>query len=146
MLFMKNCKHCGQDFKVVAQDQAFYDQVSPVFAGKKVAIPEPTHCPDCRQQRRLALLNELNLYSGSCTKCNKRTLTQYEPSSPFTYYCRECWHSDTWDPKDYGRDFDFNRPFFEQFFELKKAVPAQALSLQGTLINSEYIHLGCIVC
>ena len=35
----------------------------------------------------------------------------------------EDWNSDSWNPLDYGQDFDFKRPFFEQFKELRDRVP-----------------------
>ncbi|MBU0578172.1 hypothetical protein KJ742_05080 [Patescibacteria group bacterium] len=137
---MKNCKQCNVGFEVTDQDRKFYEMVSPEFNGKKYLIPEPTLCPDCRQQRRLSFCNERHLYSGECGMCKKRTLTEQPPHNNQPIYCRECWHSDKWNPIDYGRDFDFSRPFFEQLLELKKSVPTLALNTQGTIQNSEYIH------
>ncbi len=131
---------CKQSFEVTDDDLAFYDQVSPVFGGKKYAIPPPTLCPDCRQQRRLSFCNEFNLSPGSCALCKKRTLSQFSPKSLVPYYCRECWHSDKWDAHTYGRAVDFSRPFFEQLHELKLRVPSLALDVQGELQNCDYIH------
>ncbi|MDD5469875.1 MAG: hypothetical protein PHO92_03730 [Candidatus Peribacteraceae bacterium] len=131
---------CKQSFEVTDDDLAFYDQVSPVFAGKKYSLPPPSLCPDCRQQRRLSFCNEFNLYPGTCDLCKKRTLTQFPSKSGIPYYCRECWHSDQWNALSYGRDFDFNRPFFEQLSELKRSVPSLALDVQGELQNCDYIH------
>ncbi|MDD5026624.1 MAG: hypothetical protein PHH13_04615 [Candidatus Peribacteraceae bacterium] len=136
----RTCEQCGQSFDVTQDDLAFYDQVSPVFAGKKYALPPPTLCPDCRQQRRLSFCNEFNLSPGTCGLCGKRTLTQFSPKSPVLYYCRECWHSDRWDALSYGRDVDFNRPFFDQLRELKMRVPSLALDVQGELQNCDYVH------
>lgn len=137
---MLACTHCQASFEVVPEDLAFYDSISPSFGGQKYLIPPPTHCPDCRQQRRLASCNERFLYPGECGLCHQKTLTQFAPTSGQPYYCRECWHGDGWDPRSYGQDFDFSRPFFDQFFELQKRVPAQALHTDGTCINSDYIH------
>lgn len=131
---------CGQSFAITDADLAFYDSVSPVIAGKKYGIPSPKKCPDCRQQRRLGHANERHLYSGECGLCGKRTLTQFPSHSSQPYYCPECWHSDKWNAATSGRDVDFDRPFFEQLAELRLAVPAQALSVQGECQNSEYIH------
>lgn len=137
---MKQCTNCTVQFQVYDEDRAFLDKVSPVFNGVKYSIPEPTYCPDCRQQRRLALCNERHLYPGKCDMCDKKTLTQYPPHTNITTYCRECWHSDKWSALDYGRDVDFNRPFFEQLHELKMETPNLALDVQGNLQNSDYIH------
>lgn len=136
------CRRCKTPFEVTGDDLAFYDMVSPVIHGKKEPIPPPTHCPDCRQQRRLALSNEFNLYSGTCALCGGETLTEYTPHLHKKFYCRSCWNSDKWDPRDYGRDVDFSRPFFEQLRELKQSTPAMALNIQGDCQNSEYIHLA----
>lgn len=51
----------------------------------------------------------------------------YPPDTPFKVYDQEIWWSDKWDPLEYGRPFDFNRPFFEQFRKLQLEVPRVAL-------------------
>lgn len=134
------CKNCKQNFEIEDEDLKFYEKVSPVFSGKKYLIPPPTHCPDCRQQRRIAQCNERNLYPGECHLCHGRTLAQYPPYTKQPYLCRECWHGDKWDPRNYGLKFDFSRSFFEQFYELLRSVPQQALFIDGICVNSEYIH------
>ena len=136
------CTACQAHFEIANDDLAFYEKVSPKFNGKKVQIPPPTHCPDCRQQRRLAVNNEMYLYPGTCGLCKEKTMTEHPPHAKQPIYCRECWHGDQWDPRDYGQEFDFKRPFFDQLKELKRTCPAQALSIQGTNENSEYIHLA----
>ncbi len=136
----KQCTKCTAPFEVTDEDLQFYDKISPVFNGVKYSIPAPTHCPDCRQQRRLAQCNERNLYSGVCKLCGDKMLTQYPPNSGVIDYCRECFYSDKWDPRDYGVDFDFSRPFFDQLYELKMRTPAIGLNVQGNLHNSDYIH------
>ena len=118
----------------------FYESVSPVFNGEKHLIPSPTHCPDCRQQRRLALANERFFYSSHCGLCRKSVLTEHPPESNKVVYCRECWHSDQWDSCSYGRDVDFSRSVFAQLKQLWQDVPAQNLLIEGTNENSEYIH------
>ncbi|MDO8649261.1 MAG: hypothetical protein Q7R81_05775 [Candidatus Peregrinibacteria bacterium] len=135
-----SCKNCGLAFTITDGDLTFYESVSPVFNGKKYTIPTPTHCPDCRQQRRLALCNERFFYPATCGLCKKRTITEHPPHSGKVIYCRECWHSDQWDPCSYGRDVDFSWPIFDQLKELWQDVPAQNLLSEGTNINSEYIH------
>jgi len=138
---MSKCKNCSQEFEITKKDLEFYEKVSPSFSGEKFIIPPPTHCPDCREQRRLGQCNELNLYKSKCDLCQKFTLTYFPPHAKQPIYCRECWHSDKWDPRDYGQDYDPNRSFFEQWEEVRKKTPAQALSIQGRIENSEYVHL-----
>ena len=109
------CINCSKTFNIELDDQAFYD---------KVNVPAPMLCPDCRMQRRLAWRNERFLYQRTCDSCHKPIVSIYAPNSTITkVYCGNCWWSDTWDALDYGRDFDFNRPFFEQFAELMHEVP-----------------------
>ncbi|MBU1992214.1 MAG: hypothetical protein ABH856_00325 [Patescibacteria group bacterium] len=136
----KTCAKCSTPFEVTDDDLKFYDSISPVFDGHKCAIPAPNYCPECRQQRRLAICNERNLYPGKCDMCKKYTLSGYSPELKRSVYCRDCWHSEKWDSRDYGQDFDFNRPFFEQIAELWRRVPALALNSQGNCVNSDYIH------
>ncbi len=136
----KACVECAERFEVDASDLAFYDQISPTFLGQKFLIPPPTRCPDCRQQRRLALCNERFFYNARCGLCNNAVLTEHPPHSQKTVYCRECWHGDGWDPSSYGQEVDFSRPMFEQFKELWSRIPAQNLLSEGTNVNSEYIH------
>ena len=63
----------------------------------------------------------------------------FAPEKPFTVYAQEYWKSDEWDPLSYSRDYDFSRPFFEQFFELMKEVPFPNL-IQKNVVNSEYTN------
>ncbi|MFA6917680.1 MAG: hypothetical protein WC285_02485 [Candidatus Gracilibacteria bacterium] len=143
----KVCKQCGEGFEVTEEDLEFYKQISPIVKGKRIDLPAPTFCPDCRQQRRLALCNENYLYQAECGMCKKKTLSQYPPALKKPIYCRECWHSDKWDSASYGRDLpagghgvDFSRPIFEQIAELRMTVPSLALNSQGLCQNSDYIH------
>ena len=138
----KECVKCSAGFDVTEDDLEFYDSVSPRFGEKKCALPAPTHCPECRQQRRIAGCNERNLYPGECGLCKKSTLSAFPPHRKQLVYCRECWHSDKWDARDYGREFDFGRPFFEQLAELRDSSPCLALNSQGECVNSDYIHLA----
>jgi hypothetical protein len=66
-------------------------------------------------------------------------ISMYSQDKGLTTYCQDCWWSDNWDPRDYGRDYDFNKPFFNQFYELKKTTPRLAL-LNTNGYNSEYCN------
>ena len=136
----QTCTVCSAPFEVTEDDLVFLDRVSPSFNNKKYALPPPTHCPDCRQQRRLSQCNEHFLYPGQCGLCHKKTITENPPHAHQPIYCRECWYGDGWDARDFGKEYDFNKPFFEQFMELRKTVPAVTLNQTGTIINSDYIH------
>lgn len=126
----KTCTHCQKDFKLDTQDQAFY---------KEMAVPHPTQCPSCREQRRLAWRNERTLYLRKCDLTGEPTLSVFSEDKPYKVYKNEHWYSDKWNAMDYGQDFDFSRPFFEQFNELLHKVPQLALSTTGNQ-NSDYIN------
>ncbi len=135
----KNCKQCFAQFEITPEDLRFYDKVSPVFAGKKYIIPAPTLCPDCRQQRRLAFRNERHLYHRKCDLTGKAIISNYRPEAERVIYEQQAWWSDKWDGHIYGRDFDFNRSFFDQFNDLQKQVPQLALSVWNSE-NSSYCN------
>jgi hypothetical protein len=122
-----SCAHCRQTFEITDDDLKFYDRISPVFNGKKYSITPPTLCPDCRQQRRAAHLNELNLYKRTCDLTGKMIISNFSPDNSHKVYNQESWYSDAWDPLSYGRDIDWNRSFFEQYKELCDAIPYPAL-------------------
>lgn len=133
----KSCAQCPASFEVTDDDLAFYEKISPAFGGKTFPIPPPTLCPECRLQRRQTFRNEHSLHLHTCDLCKKTTISSFAPSSPFTVYCTDCWWSDRWDPLNYGKEFDFTRPFFSQFEELQRRVP-QAAALQLNNENSEF--------
>ena len=126
----KICQNCKKDFLIDTEDFNFYE---------KIKVPAPTWCPDCRQQRRYAWRNERTLYRRNCDLCGKSKVSVISPNKPYKVYCNECWWGDGWNPEEYGQDFDFNRPFFEQFAELLKKVPRQIL-LMKNCVNSDYTH------
>ena len=119
----KVCKQCQIDFSITDKDLEFYEKVSPIFDGEKQPIPAPTLCPRCRAQRRLTFRNERNLYKRKCDATGEDIISIYSPDSPYKIYNANFWWSDRWDPMSYGRDFDFSRPFFDQFKELLLDIP-----------------------
>lgn len=136
-----SCKQCERAFDITERDQRFYDLVSPTFAGRRFTVPVPTLCPDCRQQRRLAWRNERTLYRRQCDRTGKPIVSIYAPNFGYQVYDRDEWYSDRWDALSYGREFDFNKPFFEQFSELQKVVPMLALNQQAGNENCDYTNL-----
>ncbi len=124
---MKLCVHCNTGFEISDEDRLFLDFLSPVIGGKRFPLPEPTLCPDCREQRRLAQANQLHLYKRKCGFSGKDIISNYHPSSPFKVYDQEVWYTDSWDALEFGREYDFRRPFFDQYRDLSYAVPRPSL-------------------
>ena len=137
---VKVCKQCNLNFDITDKDLEFYDKISPKFNGEKFQIPTPSLCPDCRQQRRLTFRNEKSLYRRKCDATWKDIISIYSSDKKFKIYNQKYWWSDKWDAMDYGREFDFNRWFFEQFSELLKDVPDYPL-FQVNLENSNYCNI-----
>jgi hypothetical protein len=127
----RTCQNCNNDFTLVADELGFYE---------KIGVPAPTFCPECRSLRRQIWRNVLSLYSRKCDLCQKPVISCYSPSVPIVQYCNKCWWSDEWDPKASGRDYDFSRPFFEQFQELMHSVPHIAVVNDNGIasLNCEY--------
>ncbi|MEK7140253.1 MAG: hypothetical protein AAB815_00550, partial [Patescibacteria group bacterium] len=61
----------------------------------------------------------------------------YPPDAHFPVYCNPCWWSDKWEATDYGQEYDFSKPFFQQYEELQNKVPRFHL-WQRNAINSDY--------
>lgn len=127
----KICNNCKQEFTIDPEDFAFYE---------RIAVPPPTWCPKCRLIRRLMLRNERTLYRATCNLCGKSMISTYAPESPFVVYCKDCWFSDKWNPLDYARQYDWQQPFFKQFFDLKQRVPRVATMQVRMNTNSEYAN------
>lgn len=116
---MHTCRISNQSFPITDKDEVFY---------QKMGVPPPTLCPEERRRRRLAIRNEMSLYNRTCDKTGKSIISQYAPDSPYVVWETEEWWKDDWDPLEHGQEFDFERPFFEQFAELQAKVPRMALN------------------
>ncbi|MCD6528167.1 hypothetical protein J7K44_00780 [bacterium] len=123
------CQNCGKRFTIEPEDFEFY---------QKINVPPPTFCPDCRLQRRMSFYNLRKLYKRKCDFSGKSLISIYHPDGPYKVYHQEIWHSDKWDPVSYGREYDFSRPFFEQFDKLMKEIPWPHKLLDMGNVNCDY--------
>jgi hypothetical protein len=129
----RTCEHCKKEFSFDSEDLNLYARFD---------VPVPSKCFECRKQRLYAFRNERRLYRRNCDLCGKSTVTIYSKDKPFKVFCPPCFWSDNWDAKDYGQDFDFSRPFFDQFREVQLKTPRMALLTKNS-VNSEYTnHCG----
>jgi hypothetical protein len=135
----RSCQWCHQRFVVRPEDLRLLERLSPVVSGHTFSIPPPRLCPDCRMHRRWASINELSLHRRRCSLSNQPMISSYRRQTPFPVYQTEAWWSDRWDPLAHGRDFDFCRPFFEQFQELQHAVPRLGL-MRNSCENANYVN------
>lgn len=129
----KTCQNCKNNFIIDADDFMFY---------AKIDVPPPTFCPECRMQRRMLFYNDRALFKGKCDLCEKEVISSHRPDAPHPVYCQPCWWSDTWEATDYGREYDPNRSFFQQWRELRDVVPLPALNnIYASNVNSEYVNM-----
>ncbi len=147
----KTCAISGTKFEVTDDDLRFYDRISPVINGKKFLVPPPSLSPDERHRRRLSWRNERSLYRRKCDLSGKSIISAYSPDKPYTVYEHKEYESDKWDAFEYGRAFDFNRPFFEQYSELLVDMPKQNLFITDDMENCDYCNYGgaskdCYLC
>ena len=126
----RTCTLTGKQFQITDEDRAFYE---------RIGVPLPTLAPLERRRQRLAYRNDRKLYRRACDLCKQSIIATHEEKAPYPVYCNTCWWSDKWNAENYGREFNFNRPFFEQWHELNSAVPHIALwQIQNE--NSDFSH------
>lgn len=103
-----NCNdQCTSAFKITPQELKLY---------RKIGVPIPDLCPNCRHYRRLKQRNELKLYHRNCQcagvksengiyqntaihqhgagKCSNQFETSYAPERPEIVYCESCYNSE----------------------------------------------------
>lgn len=125
---IKICQNCHSNFIIEPDDFSFYE---------KIKVPPPTFCPECRAIRRMSWRNERSLFKRQCDFKRENIITMFHPESDVIVYDKDIWWSDKWDPSEYGQDYDFSRPFFEQYKELLAKVPLQNLG-NNNCVNSSY--------
>lgn len=128
---MTTCIECHQEFTVSPQDRAILD---------KLELPTPALCGTHALQRRLAYRNERYLYRRECELCGVSMLAQFSKESSMHVYCRECWYGDQWAAESFGRSYDPDRSFFEQWHELLKTVPQYNLFWGGQNKNCDFAN------
>lgn len=115
-----------------------------------MGVPAPGICPECRSRERTAFRNESVLYKRKCDLSGRDIISIYSADKPYKVYDQEVWWGDGWDAMEHGRDYDFSRPFFEQFGELMRAVPRLSI-VNRQSENSDYCNYSnsnknCYLC
>ncbi|TSC76710.1 MAG: Uncharacterized protein G01um101433_711 [Parcubacteria group bacterium Gr01-1014_33] len=126
----KQCQNCKTEFLIEPDDFLFYE---------KIKVPPPTFCPECRMIRRMMFRNERVLYKRNVIGWDEPVFSIFPESSEFKVYYQKDWQSADFDALDFGRDYDFSRPFFEQIKTLMREVPWQH-SFNQNAVESEYCN------
>jgi len=84
----KECQEmCTTAFKIIPQELALY---------RKMGLPLPRLCPNCRHFSRLKKTNPLKLWHRKCMKpgCQNEFETSYAPDRPEIVYCEQCYQQE----------------------------------------------------
>jgi len=129
------CGQCKQSFKVEKEDIDFY---------KMLRVPPPKKCPNCRQRNRRAFINYTTIFKRSCSAPghSEKIISQVPENSAFPVYDFDYYWSGEWDPLSYGREYDPDASFFDQFRNLLDRVPQPASTRDPMSVNSEYTTYG----
>jgi len=128
------CQNCKKNFTIEPEDFNFYE---------KIKVPPPTFCPECRTVRRLAWRNEMSLFKRKCDAPGheEMLISFLSPEEKLIVYDSNSWWGDSWDPLSYGKEYNFEKSFFEQWRDLRNIVPIQCLSnIKAT--NSDYCNVA----
>jgi len=80
-------EQCSTAFKIISSEFDFY---------RKMNLPLPRLCPNCRHYGRLKQRNPLKLWHRKCMKpgCTNEFETSYAPDRPEIVYCEQCYNSE----------------------------------------------------
>lgn len=139
---IKTCTVSGLRFEISQRDQEYY---------RRLNVPLPTLCPKERVRRRMAIRNERNLYRRKSDMSGDSILSMYHSDLPYPVYTKEEWLRDKWDAKNYGQAINWDKPFFEQFFELQCKVPRANLAIFMNAENADFCNYvgdikNCYLC
>jgi hypothetical protein len=84
------CKHeCTEAFRVIEKEVEYC---------KRMNIPLPHLCTNCRHYERLSLRNSPKLYRRTCMMkgCNNEFETSYSPERPEIIYCESCYQREVY--------------------------------------------------
>jgi hypothetical protein len=81
------CESCSKNYKVIPNEFLFY---------KKLNVPLPRFCPDCRHYRRMKSRGPNKLWHRSCMNkgCTNQFETSYSPERPEIIYCEKCYQNE----------------------------------------------------
>ncbi|MFZ2150259.1 MAG: hypothetical protein WAV15_03830 [Minisyncoccia bacterium] len=94
----ENSEQCTEAFKIIEQEFYFY---------KRMNLPLPRFCPNCRHHERLGKRNPMKLWKRGCMcekenhmhgsiKCEIEFETSYAPDRPEIIYCEKCYQQEVY--------------------------------------------------
>ncbi|MFA6305676.1 MAG: hypothetical protein WC651_03020 [Candidatus Gracilibacteria bacterium] len=79
---LPTCNECGKKYKSTDYEKKFY---------KRLSLPTPQNCPDCRHKTRMQWENPRKLIERTCDKCGTSIKTTYQKESKEIIYCEKCY-------------------------------------------------------
>ncbi len=76
------CEQCSKNYRLVKPELQLY---------KKIKLPIPKTCPNCRHSKRMNLRTPRNLFKRNCSNCSKNIETTYSPQRPEKVFCEKCY-------------------------------------------------------
>ena len=82
-------EQCTEAFKIITEELKFY---------RRMNLPLPHLCPNCRHYNRLKQRNPLKLWHRKCMKegCGNEFETPYAPERPEKVYCESCYNKEVY--------------------------------------------------
>lgn len=147
----RTCAISGEEFMVTQAEQdhiAKFVDAHPLL--REGDIPLPTIHPLEQARQMQSYVSLMHLYEGKSVISAQPLITRYNPLLGYRVCTYEEFWSDQVDNISTGREYDFSRPFFEQWNELLHSVTMQPL-VQINCENSAYVdsssHLqDCYLC
>ncbi len=131
----------SMDLRCTRSNKMFSVSAEEIEYCKVHDIPLPDISPIEGFRDMFAFRNETTLYNRTCSKTGREIVSIHRPGTSFPVYAQDIWLGEENDPFQYGRAYDFNKPFFQQFFELSQVVPREAqLTLNAD--NSPYVNIN----
>lgn len=83
------CSDCNKNYKIIPNEFLFY---------KKLDIPLPRYCPECRHERRMKARGPNKLWHRTCMNngCENEFETSYSPDRPEIIYCEKCYQKEVY--------------------------------------------------
>ena len=83
------CKDCKKNFRITKGELDFY---------KRMNIPIPRNCPECRHTRRFKNRGPNKLWHRKCMKggCKNKFETPYSPDRSEIIFCEKCYQQEVY--------------------------------------------------
>ncbi len=82
-----SCVECSRAYRIVNGELSLL---------KRLDLPVPRACPDCRHSKRMSRMNKFKIYNRACDKCGIDIKTSYAPDRPEIVYCEKCYQKEVY--------------------------------------------------